>query len=183
MKTRDKTRQYLRALRKVYLRATPDVIQAGENWYDDAWREVVRLAETHGVTRDVAAGVIAALSNSKEWNLNVRIADALLESVRKGERPGGHFRQCIDAALRVIRIGPFAALGGPKVAPFMRAIGGDLDAAVVDRWIWRAVNGRGTLTLKRHREVAQALRLLAAEVGKRTAQVQAIVWIVVRGKS
>ena len=124
----------------------------------------------------------AALSNNMTWESNIALAEQVAFDVSRGIPANGHWAMCLDKATRILRNGDFAALSGPKVEPFARALLGDQNAAVIDRWMWRAAFGENppSLTFKRHREVAVALRRLAKIVHRPVVDVQAITWLVVQ---
>lgn len=145
-------------------------------WYRESRRTARALAKKHGVTLSTAAGVIAALSPRVQWKVNVRLADDVLA----GREHSGGFLANWEKAER-IRDGerPLDVLGGPKVTSFYRAIMGDEDAAVVDTWMWKAMNlAPGSVP---YEEAANAMREAAHHVGVPVAQFQAIVWTEIRG--
>lgn len=59
-------------------------IHAGRDWYPIARSIAADYARTYRVPLDVAAGIIAVLSPSTEWLLNVQAAESLLRAYRDG---------------------------------------------------------------------------------------------------
>jgi len=83
------TRAYVDNLLAVYALATDADIKAGKVWYSAARGYALRLARKHGVSLQVAAGVISALSPGTEWSRNKRNADEFI----------GHWRLFREAVL------------------------------------------------------------------------------------
>lgn len=169
--------RYLRA----YDRATDEQKAAGRAWYPRVSAVADGLAGDAGITREMAAGVIAALSPRETWARNVINARAAV----KGE-PFGALGNSKRAAARILageRVDD--VLGGQKTRAFARACAGDLDAAVIDVWMLRAAgdDARKGASVKRYHQLAETLASAARARGERVAAFQAIVWIVVRGSA
>jgi hypothetical protein len=89
----------------------------------------------------------------------------------------------------------FDGLRGLKTNAFARAIAGDGNAVVVDVWMCRAAGlvwgdkSKKAGTLKdapnkgEYYAIAEAVRTVAAEYSMTPAMMQAMIWIVVRGKA
>jgi hypothetical protein len=171
----------VRTLLRHYRRATADDRAAGARWYREARGAAVAIAADSGVSVDVAAGTIAALSPRMRWDANVRAAAAACAG-----RPYGALGNSKRAAARIIAGEPPAdVLAGAKVSAFYRAIMGDDGAAVVDVWMARAVGDDAAAGIrpKRYREIAAAIARAASVVGVSAAAFQATVWVVVRGSA
>ena len=171
---------YVSNLRAVYQRATPLDIAEGRLWYPAARGEVHDLAKQYSYPLKRVAFAAAALSNNMEWGQNVALAEHVCWAVRNGVPARGHYPACLDKAVRILRDGDYAALSGPKVEPFARALLGDMRAAVVDRWMYRAAAETGWVTEFRTHNIAAALRTLAREYHKPVAVLQAIIWVTIR---
>jgi hypothetical protein len=65
--------------------ASAEQTAVGSRWYDDAHAQAVRFGEEYGVSTEVAAGVIAALSPNRDWKGNVTVADKALAAHRSGQ--------------------------------------------------------------------------------------------------
>jgi len=171
---------YVSNLRNVYQRATRLDIAEGRLWYPTARGELYDLAKQYGYPLKRVAFAAAALSNNMEWGQNVALAEHVCWAVRNAVPARGHYPACLSKAVRILRDGEYAALSGPKVEPFARALLGDMRAAVVDRWMYRAAGESGWVTEFRTRNIAVALRALARECGRPVAVIQAIIWVTIR---
>lgn len=65
--------------------ASADDIAAGRDWYPLARRVARDMSRHYGVSLDVAAGVIAALSPRCGWSENLAAADTVLRAYANGE--------------------------------------------------------------------------------------------------
>jgi hypothetical protein len=75
-------------------------------------------------------------------------------------------------------------LRADKTNAFARAIAGDDNAVVVDVWMTRAAGlDRDAPTAVQYREISSAVRSLAREWGVSPRTMQALVWIMVRGRA
>lgn len=155
--------------------ATPAEWVAAARWYDNARNIASQMqAINPALTLDRAAGIIAALSPRLHWSRNVRSALAYAA----GRRDLGLLRRSMTAAERAER-GEMPT--GPKTNAFARAIAGDLDAVVIDAWMYRAAG----LTGKRRSDCntcADAVNRLATQYRIPPAVIQAAVWIKARGR-
>jgi hypothetical protein len=175
-----------RKIRASYDAATLEERSAGLHWYDSARDLAGYLAARYWTTVPVAAAVIAAHSQNATWSVNVARAEAQLAG-----RPVG-----LGTAIRMgaaAMADPDHALDhvkGPKIHPFACCIAGDLDQVATDRWAQRAVFGMDDRVCERliaRKGVRDTLILayqkVAADVGMAPAELQAIVWVVVRGSA
>ena len=162
-------------------RATHADLAAASAWYVEART----FAESLQVIRpdwslQVSASVVSAFSPRVTWGHNK--AKAL--QYAQGITPRG-LRSHVDAADRCVVMG-FYGLRGPKTNAFARAIAGDADAVVVDVWMCRAAGlGKDAPNRTEYRAIADAIRSLAATptVCMSPATLQALLWIIVRGKA
>lgn len=159
-----------------YLQAPAD----GARWYVGARKTVRSMAREHGVTVACAAGVVAALSPRLHWSRNVAAARIVLS----GARPSGVFRTSYGKARRIYRgERPLRVLSGLKVRAFYRALMGDRRAAVIDTWILQAVGWAHKVTDRVYAAIARALELAARRVHRSVTELQAAVWVAVRGRA
>ena len=169
-------------------RATEADYRAARAWYTDA--RAFAVVELQSIRPDwslqVAASVVSAFSPRVTWAHNK--AKAL--QYAQGITPRG-LRSHVDAADRCVREG-FNGLRGPKTNAFARAIAGDDNAVVVDVWMCRAAGltkadgtPKDAPTAVEYRAIADAIRTIAATptVCMEPATLQALLWIIVRGKA
>lgn len=165
-----------------YARATIEQAVRGRLWYADYLRECRSIARDSGVPlrRVVAVAAItspeARVSTNLAWT---RLACATWGSVAVGRYP--NVMRARYAPILRGEVRPIDGVGGDKVASFYRAILGDTDSVVLDRWALRAIgHARDTCTPKQYREYAAEYRHVARSVHESPAHFQAIVWIVLR---
>lgn len=170
-----------RRLVDAFTTAPTDARAQGVAWYTGARVMVKGLARKHRVSRAVAAGAVAALSPRLQWAVNVRAADVVLS----GGIPRGVFKTSLHKVLRIYRGGerPSVVLSGPKTRAFYRALMGDDSAAVVDVWVQRVVGWTRKVTDKVYARISAALARAAAVVGVPIATLQAVAWVVIRGRA
>ena len=155
-------------------------LRAAERWYDEAGAFADSLRSTTGWNMEVACSVVSAFSPRVTWAHN----KAKAYQYAQGITPKG-LRSHVAAADRCTRMG-FDGLNGLKTNAFARAIAGDRNAVVVDVWMCRAADlGKDAPTATEYRAIADAIRSIAATptVCMAPATLQALLWIIVRGKA
>ena len=170
--------------------ATPADIKRAGTWYCDANAFAESLCTiAPSWTLEVSASVVSAFSPRVTWALNKRKA----AEYAMGQRPAG-LRSALDAADRCQREG-YDGLRGPKTNAFARAIGGDTDAVVVDIWMCRAAGltygpkskyagqAKDAPSITEYRGIAAAVRTVADAWNMPAADMQALLWIIIRGKA
>lgn len=169
-----------------YRNATPQQVEAGHSWYPEAHQVAASQAGTYGVTIEVAAGVLAALSPRLGWGPNVMLAERMLATGGTLDR-GGLGRSLAQA--RAIHAGadPDEVLRGPKTHAFYHAIltAGDSETPVIDRHAWDMLTGRRGApppTNRQYRDAAAKMRRAAEILGVTAHQAQAVTWLVHRAK-
>lgn len=151
---------------------------AAERWYGEASRFAQSLRDSTGWNLEVACSVVSAFSPRVTWAHNKVKA----QQYAQGITPKG-LRSHVVAADRCVRMG-FDGLNGLKTNAFARAISGDMDAVVVDVWMCRAAGlGKDAPNKREYREIAEAVRMVAADYGYQPAVMQAFIWILIRGKA
>lgn len=167
--------------------ATLEERSAGLHWYDAARELAGQLATRFHVTVPVAAAAIASHSRNASWKVNVARAAAQLAGYPSG----------LGEAIREVAAAmadPDNALDyvvGPKINPFAHNIVGNLDMVATDRWAQRAAFA--TMDIKECSRLINrkgmrdtmilAYQKVAADVGLAPAEVQAIVWVQIRGSA
>lgn len=156
--------------------ATPEQREQARAWYPAARLQAHGLSAATGWTLEQSAAVIAAYSPRVSWAHNVRLAwnHALGRDVRC---LGASKRRAANAA----RLG-FDGLGsGAKVNAFARNIAGITDDVTIDTWMLRPF-GLKAANKSNYRTLANAVRELAKQEGMVPSEMQALLWIVVRGR-
>jgi hypothetical protein len=157
---------------------------AGMEWYASAQNLAESMAEEFGVTLEIAASVIAATSPRTIWSFNVKHARAILAGE---EIPAGALGTN-DVRGRNCEMYGFAGLGnGPKVNAFARNIAGDMHEVTIDMWAFAAACGdleaKYLARKGAYQTVVSAYRKAADIFGVTPAQMQAIVWVAIRGRA
>ena len=147
-------------------------------WYDDAKSFASDLAYIHTLSLEQAASVISAFSPRVTWARNKFLATQFL---------CGEPVKCLKLSLRnaeKAKIQGFAALNGMKTHNFARAISGDESAVVIDTWMMQACgHPRKSLNKREYNLMAEAVREVAAMRGWKPAHMQALIWIMARGRA
>jgi len=166
---------------RLFAECSDDVKRRGREWYDRAGDIVRDIAAETGRTPAQVAAVLAITSVDVQLRTNIEMTR---RACRNGGRTAGRYpnvqRPKVRAALRAEC--PDECASGPKVSAFYRAVLGDTDALVLDRWAFRAAGVRDgkSPTRAERREVADAYRTAAAIVGEHVRDLQAAIWISVR---
>lgn len=168
---------------RIVARATEDNVLEAKLWYAHAHALAVELSDNSDLTLMQAAAVIAHLSPKVLWSRNKAAAEAL---VYEGRRLPGIMRGPYERALKAMSADDPLDTFGPdakKTRSFALNIAGLDQEVTVDVWIARAV-GVTEAQLKWvgvYEGIAHCFRLAAKRHGLSPMQVQALVWIVVRG--
>lgn len=155
----------------------------GALWYDDA-RQIGRdLDETFKLASGSGAGILAALSPSTAWTVNVSEAWALCEN-------GWSRRQSKANNLKALSIrdgaSPDEILGGNKVRAFYACIvDNDQKRACIDRHAVSVYVGRhvtdaeqkGLARVGVYDRIAEAYQTAADQIGVSVEVVQAVTWV------
>lgn len=178
----------VRNITRVFRTATPEEVQAGADWYADARRIAGVYAERYGVTVEVAAGVIAALSPLNSWGNNLNLAARFLEA---GGLDAGYLKANLAKARAILAGAPILpTLSGLKVSNFyLSIVSGGQSGVCIDRHAYAlAANDRAasneipSLSPKRYAEYVdaytRAAKILSRESGTTItpAQVQSVTW-------
>lgn len=159
--------------------------QRGRDWYPAARRWAQDLAAETGRTIEQVVAVLAITSPGIQLTTNMQHTAAIM----RGERDsGGRFPNVNRPKIAGVLDSPDAAaeyVRGPKVGPFHRAILGDADALVLDRWAIFAATGEresrdASLSPRMRETVAGAYRALARKLKIPVRDLQATLWLQVR---
>lgn len=176
---RNAVRRYRRRLARLLVDATPSDIEAASAWYAEAYGVAQDVAYRLGVSVEHGAAIVSAFSPRVHWSRNVTLAIDYAE---------GRQVKCLGQSLKSAesaRVSGIDALKGPKIHAFARAIAGDDEAIVIDVWMMRAAgfDARDAPTTVQYREISSAIRSLATEWRLSPRTMQALLWIIVRGRA
>ena len=175
--TRRKVRRNYRA---VIARAEPRHWVAAAEWYTEAQGVARDIATANGLDVERVAAIIAALSPRVHWSRNVVLASLFVA----GKPVAGLTRSIANAERALVATDPLEALGGEKVRRFGRNIAGDLSVVTIDVWMLRAAGfTHDRPTPVQYRAAERVVQQLGAEYGVEPAILQALIWIVARGRS
>ena len=159
--------------------ATIAEVEQASVWYRDAEEIAEDVAENLDASLEIGASVVSAFSPRERWSTNVAKAiEFSLGGTPKGL--GNNLKMAREATV----LG-FDALKGDKTNAFARAIAGDHDAVVIDVWMIKAagLDGKKGVNKTQYRELADAVREVAALRGLTPRTCQALIWIVKRGSA
>lgn len=178
MNTKITTRTYVRRMEKHLANVTPSQWEQASRWYDQAQIAAYDVANRANTTMEVGACIISAFSPRVSWARNIILAQLFAEGK---DTPGLALSR--DNAVRSLSEG-FDALKGAKTNAFARAIAGDEDAVVIDSWMCKAAGiGRDYPSAVQYRHISEAVTILARRNSVSPRTMQALIWIIVRGKS
>lgn len=174
-------RRYIRNIIKVYEQATEDQKARGRNWYPTAHELADFLSEGNV---QMGAGVIAALSANKAWDLNQKLA----RKAFAGE-VAGHTRDNLAKVTKIMAgVDPAEVLPmDMKTGNFYRSIldPTDTEAVTIDRHAHDVAVGapwgdrdRGLSSKGRYAVLSLAYRNAAAKLGILPSELQATTWVV-----
>lgn len=186
----------VRRLIQLYGAASADDLSAGLEWYAKCYRTAAAMLPNDPKR---AAGVIAILSPRVRWATNLQWAAQIIAAAERGdaEPPPVHTGAMRAIAWRIAtnQERPETAIRGIKTSNFYRAIIGDGSAVTIDVWARRAAEGNWrdwhvksetgardvSMSNKIYREIAAAYTAAAEALGVPARDVQAAVWVHVRG--
>lgn len=171
----------------VFEKADPATQHAGKHWYDEAEREMRRIAAQgpHGFGPARAAGVFAALSPRTQWSVNLKgaYAMAIAAAIGLDAPPQVGLGIGRERAWQIAKHGarPKDVLSGPKVTAFWRNLSGDENAVTIDIWMARAIREPEATIARRYPLLQRAYQAAAKECDVTPRAMQAIVWLHARG--
>lgn len=168
----------------LYREATDAQRERGRQWYPLYLRHCHRIArETATPLRRVVA---TAAITSPDAQLRTNVGWARTACETRGAAAVGRYPNTMRERYGPVLRGdvrPSDACTGEKVRNFYRAILGDPDAVVLDRWALRAAgHPRDTATPVQYRRIADEYRAAAAIVGESPRDFQAVIWTVLRDR-
>lgn len=168
-------------LLELYASTTPEVRRRGRRWYPLMRHRLRSLAQEHQRPLSQVAAVLAITSVDAQLAVNLRWTEEILRGEREAGRYPANQAPKVRAALGARY--PCRHVTGPKVQAFYRAVMGDPDALVLDRWMLKPVlghDGRRVPRIQERAQIEQIYRSAAETCGERVAHFQAIIWIALR---
>jgi hypothetical protein len=150
--------------------------QGEMKWYDDTYKA---FQDVVGKDAEKLAGFFTATSINATVKSNATLAMKAYAQWKSGEPFKGYLPAVIAELNRVAADKPLA---GRKLDNFRKAIIGDPDAVVVDRWMLRAfgMDGEKGATPHSYDLVEHAVKQMAQQHGVTPRQMQAAIWFGVK---
>lgn len=182
-------------LRWWYGRASEEEISDGLTWYLEAMEFSKKLSERFGVSGEICAGVISALSPNNKWGRNKFDAIQVLDAVAKGYDEDAvkvcTYNSNKRKAFAIARGDKRILQQSPKTYAFARNVGEMDDGFVtIDKWHLRACQTRSlkykdtktTVTPKQYGLLQNDCIKIALDYDVKGYEFQAIVWGVIRNQ-
>ena len=154
------------------------------DWYSHASQFCAELEDDFTLGKNVAAGIIAALSPKQRWDTQVRDTPGIIRELQAGKYPSGiGFFSNKNKAVRIFQgEDPLEVLGGDKVRNFYLNLTGDDHAVCIDRHAL-SISGfssksadAGSLTSGVYSRIAFAFKCAAQNLGLTPSGIQALTW-------
>lgn len=180
-------RRMTRRLIRLHAETTALDLAEGIRWYDRARAAAEAMAIGDDISQ--AAAVIAHLSPRESWSRNVANAARVMEAAADGGQcPAVHTeKQRAKAWAAATGAVDPGANHGPKTEAFWANILGDLERVCVDSWAARAATGdashKGPDGRYQYGLMERAYQRAARAVGMAPRDLQAAIWISVRGSA
>ena len=154
--------------------ATSQEVQLGCDWYTSALKIASRISSKYGVTTEVVAGVISALSPNNRWERHIIDAEAMIKCWSAGGTDEDilavkvcTYTKMQEKALAILRFGSIltnaspsitAILNGPKIIEFFNCITNSaLNDVCIDGHAYSVWFGQ-RLTMKQVPNIGKKLR-------------------------
>ena len=178
---------------KVYKQANASELQHGLTWYAEAKDAAQVIADKYQLPLHIVIGVIAALSPTNNWTMNLRNGDDMCRIFTQGgyveDTKPSTYKPMRDKAWHILQSMPHDLhgvvfiLNGPKISDFAQCIAGE-DVCVIDGHAWCIAND-DRRTMQEVPNIGKKLRLelqkAYSKAGKKhglTAyQMQAATWV------
>lgn len=196
-------------LESLYRLALKDEIFGGMGWYTIALAECDKIAKEYGISLLQAVGVVAALSPQMPWKRNIPVARGCIVQFQNSLPMRGHTQSQMAKVRAILAAGPLATRleiarmvwgTGDKFKTInfyydILGVGPDADGlgriancgVTIDRWAAAACVGQYINTIDmpnlnkvRYIACADAYIAMAARHNMEPAQMQAIIWVVIR---
>lgn len=169
---------------ETYDSATETQLEEGFQWYPGEGQWLVEIAYAHGFNVDTVAAVAAHLSPRIHWDRCKTLTQIFLS----GGGTYGLMKDNVGRAQAAIDSDtPLATVKGNKTKAFAANLLGDVDAVTVDVWAIRialgaTVRGDEIKIANLYDALADAYREAALRRGISGPSMQAVTWVVARGR-
>lgn len=169
------------------LKLNHDQKEQGLNWYHDINDYCKIVAEMYSLPLWKVCAILSALSPNNRFYRNVIDVISLIKYEEAAKVCTYNINK--RKALQCLRANSFdeclALFKGRKTKSFFLNIykPNDFDRVTVDIWMIRLFNIKGSLTDKRYRVIENIIKDYAAKVKLLPHQVQALLWIAIRGEA
>ena len=173
--------------------ASATELAAGLSWYETArgicWQIVADHEDCCRFTFDEVRGAMAVLSQQNRWHQNVAdtVQAASENHVKTWSKSsyGQMYMTPITKSWDILYDHKLERVSGPKVTEFYRSIDLVDDAVAIDTWIFRAFGfyaiGWSLSWAGLYEAIADGVRAAAADLDLTSFELQAIIWVVIRG--
>jgi hypothetical protein len=165
---------------------SPTNLKNARQWYAEVRRFCVTIADKYSLPYWKVAGVVSALSPRNRFDRNLVDAENVIKlgNAATVATFGNNKRKAlaIIAASDINQV--YAMFEGRKTLSFFDNIVNPRSQRVtVDVWIIKAFKIEGSLTDKKYREAEEAIQDYAAKINVKPCELQAMLWVAVRGKA
>lgn len=172
------------AINRTIDKSTPELTEAGKNWYKSAYDECVDIAINSPYTINQVVGAVAHLSPRQHWKKNIDYTKLVIET---GDAPC--LNRSIENAKRALMSDNPIDTFSPtaiKTRSFYHNILSDYDHVTVDVWAARIALGSDDAEkiLGRkgmYQSISHAYKLAGMNHGLTPAETQAVAWCAARG--
>jgi len=176
-------------------KASPENIDGGMTWYDDAMRFSRKLSRNYKVSRHKSAAVISCLSPNNKWERNKYDAEQMISHYREGHKTWEGLMICTyddnkNKAWRILTEGDHITEESPKTHSFAMNVGRKSPSHVtIDKWHMRASLSRprdGITNTQESPTKLQYKRLegITLEIARmhklKGYELQAIIWLTIK---
>ena len=174
---------HIRQIRTLYAETNAITRKTGGAWYQTEHAEIEILAKRTGHEPEIIAACLAVLSPRCQWPR----VKAACEAFLSGATPAGIFRHNLEKARLILAARnaiPIDPLRAPKTWAFWQNLWrpNDPEPVTLDSWMFRAHGLHIKAGLTTYRSLAEAYRRAAGDLGLIPNQLQATIWLRVKGR-
>jgi hypothetical protein len=168
-------------------KATKKQIEQGKNWYYELNDFCHTMASTFEIPVYKVAAIISILSPLTSFSNNVRDTYVLLMDGKGAKLKSPLFKKKALTCLGLNEYQEIASLfsekTGRKTLSFFENLMLQGDRATIDSHMGKMFVGKTRVTNKEYREIEKAIQDYALKVNLKPFELQAILWVAIRGKA